>query len=294
MRVRITLLILAIFLGAISVILVIFYINNIRSSVEEDVEKVEVLVAVQNIPKETPVEVIIQNDYIITQPIPKKYLAGGVLTSLDSYKGYVVATPINEGEQITSTNFIKPEDLGLTFIIPGDMVAISIPVNDVIGVSNLINIGDKVNVIATFQPTQDELTVDSAETDTPLEDYDSESEESIETEEEVEPEEEILDLTGETICKEITKTLLWNVEILYIGTKTTIDQESTQDGEFMGSQPKSDESTKITTVTLAVTPEESEKLVFSEEMGTVWLALVPITGIEEEKTPGRTFDNIFK
>lgn len=293
MRIRIILLFLAIFLGAISVILVIFYINNIRSSVEEDVEKFEVLVAAQNIPKETSVEIIIKNDYIIIQRIPKKYLAGGVLTSLDSYKGYVVAAPINEGEQITSTNFVKPEDLGLTFIIPSDMVAISIPVNEVIGVSNLINIGDKVNVIATFQPTQDELAVDLAETGTPLEDYGSESEESIEIEE-AEPEEEILDLTEETIYKEITKILLWNVEVLYIGTRTAADQESTQDEEFMGSQSKSDESTKITTVTLAVTPEESEKLVFSEEMGTVWLALVPITGIEEEKTPGRTLDNIFK
>ena len=293
MKIRIILLFLAIFLGAISVILVIFYINNIRSSVEEDVEKVEVLVAAQNILKETSVEIIIKNDYIIIQRIPKKYLAGGVLTSLDSYKGYVVAAPINEGEQITSTNFVKPEDLGLTFIIPSDMVAISIPVNEVIGVSNLINIGDKVNVIATFQPTQDELAVDLAETGTPLEDYGSESEESIEIEE-AEPEEEILDLTEETIYKEITKILLWNVEVLYIGTRTAADQESTQDEEFMGSQSKSDESTKITTVTLAVTPEESEKLVFSEEMGTVWLALVPITGIEEEKTPGRTLDNIFK
>ena len=287
MKIRIILLVLAIFLGAISVILVIFYINNIRSSVEEDVEKIEVLVAAQNIPKETTVEVIIQNDYIIIQPIPKKYIASGVLTSLDSYKGYVVAAPINEGEQIILTNFIKPEDLGLTFIIPDEMVAISIPVNEVIGVSNLINIGDKVNVIATFQPTQDELTIDLAGTDTPLEDYGLESEESIETEEGAEFEEE-------TICKEITKILLWSVEVLYIGTRTTANQEPTQDGEFMGSQTKSDESTKITTVTLAVTPEESEKLVFSEEMGTVWLALVPVTGIDEEETPGRTLDNIFK
>ncbi|MBC8390296.1 MAG: hypothetical protein H8E13_19900, partial [Actinobacteria bacterium] len=150
-----------------------------------------------------------------------------------------------------------------------------------------INIGDKVNVIATFQPTQDELTIDLAGTDTPLEDYGLESEESIETEEGAEFEEE-------TICKEITKILLWSVEVLYIGTRTTANQEPTQDGEFMGSQTKSDESTKITTVTLAVTPEESEKLVFSEEMGTVWLALVPITGIDEEETPGRTLDNIFK
>jgi Flp pilus assembly protein CpaB len=47
-------------------------------------------------------------------------------------------------------------------------------------------------------------------------------------------------------------------------------------------------------VTLAVTPEQSEKLVFTEEMGSVWLALVSTEGIEKEDTAGQTYDNIFE
>ena len=78
MRLRIILLIIAIILGAVAVVAVIAYINNIRATVEEDVEKVEVLVAVQNIPKQTTVESIIENNAIVLQAVPRKYLANGV------------------------------------------------------------------------------------------------------------------------------------------------------------------------------------------------------------------------
>jgi len=266
MRLRIILLIIAIILGVVAVVAVISYISSIRTSVEEEVEKVEVLVAAQNIPKETPVETIIAADAVITEAIPRKYLADGVLTTLDNYEGYVTAAPVNKGEQITSTKFVKPEQIGLAFMIPGDMVAISIPVNEVIGVSNLINVGDKVNVIATFSPP---------------------GEEAAETAEETLAEEVVIE-------KEITKTLLWNVEVLYVGTRIVIVEEE-EAGEVLGGETKKEiKASDIRTVTLAVTPEDSEKLVFTEEMGSVWLALLPVDGIERIETPGRTLDNIFE
>ena len=266
MRLRIILLIVAIVLGVIAVVAVVSYISSIRTSVEEEVEKVEVLVAAQNIPKETPVETIIAADAVITEAIPRKYLADGVLTTLDNYEGYVTAAPVNKGEQITSTKFVKPEQIGLAFMIPGDMVAISIPVNEVIGVSNLINVGDKVNVIATFSPP---------------------GEEAAETAEETLAEEVVIE-------KEITKTLLWNVEVLYVGTRIVIVEEE-EAGEVLGGETKKEiKASDIRTVTLAVTPEDSEKLVFTEEMGSVWLALLPVDGIERIETPGRTLDNIFE
>ncbi|GAH34660.1 unnamed protein product, partial [marine sediment metagenome] len=87
MRLRIILLIVAIILGIGAVIGVISYITSIKTSVEEEVEKVEILVAAQNIPKETSVEIIISINMVDTQAIPRKYLADGVLTSLDNYKG---------------------------------------------------------------------------------------------------------------------------------------------------------------------------------------------------------------
>ena len=86
MRMRIVILIIAIILAVIAVVAVIGYISNIRASVEEEVEKIEVLIAAQNIPGETQVETIIADGSVITEAIPRKYLAEGVLTSLEDYK----------------------------------------------------------------------------------------------------------------------------------------------------------------------------------------------------------------
>jgi len=281
MRLRIVLLIVAIILGIVAVVAVIAYINNIRATVEEEVEKVEVLVAAQNIPKETPVEILITAEAVVLEAVPRKYLADGVLISLQDYEGYVVASPINKGEQITSTRFIKPEDLGMAFNIPDDMLAISIPINEIIGVSNLINVGDIVNIIATFKPSETQV-------------------EAIEERPEAE---EVLEVVGTApeaeeeipkIITEITKTLLWNVEVLYIGTRTIIIEEPDETVNVLGTgQTREEQSEDIRTITLAVTPEQSEKLVFTEEMGSVWLALLPVDGVEKEETTGQTYDNIF-
>jgi Flp pilus assembly protein CpaB len=280
MKLRIVLVIIAIIIAAGAVFGVITYINSIKASFEEGFETVEVLVAAQNIPKEIAVEDLISAGMVETKGIPRIYLAEGVLTSLDEYEGYVVAAPINEGEQITTTKFIRPEEIGLAFMVPDGMIAVSIPFNEIIGVSNLINVGDRVNVIATFFP-EEELSF-----------------ESLLPAEEEQPGEEIVN-TGtkevlEGVKKDTTKTLLWNIEVLYIGTRiATADETEGTGGIFGGQQETSTGSTEINTVTLAVTPEDSERLVFSEEVGSVWLALVPTDGIEEEETDGATLDNIF-
>lgn len=283
MKLRIILLFLAIIIAGGAVFGVITYVNSIRTSVDEGVEKVEVLVAAQNIPKETAVEDLISDGMVETGGIPRIYLAEGILTSLNDYAGYVVAVPINKGEQITTTNFIRPEEMGLAFIVPEGMIAVSVPVNEIIGVSNLINVGDRVNVIATFFP--DEVL----------------SIENLPAAEEEQPEEETAAGSTEEVSKGVeedtAKTLLWNVEVLYIGTRIqTAGEEEQTGGIFSGGERSvtSEQSYEINTVTLAVTPEDSERLVFSGELGSVWLALVPTDGIEEEETTGATLDNIFK
>jgi Flp pilus assembly protein CpaB len=283
MKLRIILLILAIIIAGGAVFGVITYINSITASYEEGVEEVEVLVAAQNIPKEVEVETLISAGMVEKEGIPRIYLAEGVLTSLDEYKGYVVAAPINKGEQITTTKFIKPEEIGLAFIVPDGMIAVSIPVDEIIGVSNLIDVGDRVNVIATFFPEK-ELSVGSLP--------------AVEEEQSEEGSAGSSSTKGVSamVEKDTTKTLLWNVEVLYIGTRVQVAGEEEQTGGiFGGGQSKTDErsSEEIKTVTLAVTPEDSEKLVFSEELGSIWLALVPTDGIEEEETTGSTLDNIF-
>ncbi len=279
MKLRIVVLLIAIILGVVAVVAVIGYINSIRAAVEEEVEKVEVLVAAENIPRDTAVDIILAAESVVLEAIPRKYIADGVLTSLENYRGFVVAAPINRGQQITATAFIRPEDIGLSFMVPGDMVAISIPVNEVKGVSNLINIGDFVNVIATFQPTEE------AELEDVLDRYFGEEELAEEILAEFEQEVGITDA--------ITRTLLWNVEVLYIGKRVVFRKTVETEGTLIESIQTEEDTEEIRTVTLALSPRDSEKMVFAEEMGLVWLALLPVEGIEEIETEGSTFKNIF-
>jgi pilus assembly protein CpaB len=285
MKIRIVLLFLAIIFGIAAVIGVMFYISNVRSSVEYATEKIDALVAVKDIPKEIPVEKLISDKFIEVRQVPRQYLVNGAIASLDSLKGYITIAAINKGEQITQNKFIKPSDISLSFIVPEGMLAVSIPVNEVKGVSNLINVGDKVNVIATFQPqnqqqgseSQTTASMDTSGGVAATTGYGGTSQGS-----------------QELIQKEITKTLLWNVQVLYVGVRVITDNGSSNSSGGLISSDNTKGTTEVKTVTLAVTPEQSEKLVFSGELGSVWLALVPLKGMEETETPGRTLENIFQ
>jgi len=96
------------------------------------------------------------------------------------------------------------------------------------------------------------------------------------------------------LITEITKTILWNVEVLYIGTRQIIIEEIKEPGSLFGTEQRREEQAEaIRRITLALTPEQLEKLVFTEQMGSVWLALFPVDGIEKEETTGQAYDNIF-
>src|SRR4030042_338621 len=158
MKVRILLMILAIVFGLAAVFGVMSYVNNLKANLEKEGEKVDVLVAIQDIIKDTPVEEIISKKLVEVQKIPRRYVVTGYMASLDIYQDYFVSNQISKGEQITPVKFIKPSDITFSFEVPKGMVAISIPFNEVVGVSNLLTVGDRVNVIATFQPDQQQDT----------------------------------------------------------------------------------------------------------------------------------------
>ena len=283
MKVRILLLVLAIIFGLAAVFGVMFYVNNLRATLEKEGEKVDVLVAIQDIIKDTSVEEIISKKLVEVKKIPLRYVVTGYMVSLDKYQGYFISSQISKGEQITPVKFIKPSDITFSFEIPKGMVAISIPFNEVVGVSNLLTVGDRVNVIATFQAEQQQ----QAQQQATLIDTSNQTAVTSGTKSNAAS-------NGEAaVVADTTKTVLWNIEILYIGAKVAINDVSSNNKGLLSSGSSGKEPVEIKTVTLAVTPEQAEKLVFSEELGTVWLALLPVGGVQETDTPGRTLDNIF-
>lgn len=280
MKTKILLLVLAIIFGLAAVFGVMFYVNNLRATLEKEGEKVDVLVATQDIIKDTTVEEIISKKLVEVKKIPRRYVVAGYMVSLDKYQDYFVSNQISKGEQITPVKFIKPSDITFSFEVPKGMVAISIPFNEVVGVSNLLTVGDRVNVIATFQPEQQQQAQQQATSGQTADTAGAQSNAASNGNE-------------GAVVTDTTKTILWNIEILYIGAKVIIDELSAKNTGLLSSSGSSEEPVEIKTVTLAVTPEQAEKLVFSEELGTVWLALLPVGGVEEAGTPGRTLDNVF-
>ena len=82
--------------------------------------------------------------------------------SADEVMGRGVIAPMVQNEPILSTKLASKEmGVGLPPIIPSGMRALSVRVNDVVGVAGYVLPGTRVDVIATVNPTQQQTDVTS-------------------------------------------------------------------------------------------------------------------------------------
>jgi len=312
MKIRIVLLILAVVFGIAAVFGVMIYLNNVRTSAEKENEMINVLVAVKTIPKDISAELLLSEKFIEKKQVPSKYIAEGALDSLDKFTGYITIEQISKGEQLTPLKLMKIEDVNLAFVVPDGLMAVSIPYDEIRGVSNYIKSGDKVSLIATFEPEKDNILLtkeglmsqilkDSQDTTTSQDTADTQDTASdngttgfgfFSLSDTAKKAEEIMG-DNEYVVYPLTKILLWNVQVLSIGVNV-ISAPQSRDAEESGASAAADSSGPdvFKTVTLAVSPEQAEKLIFAQELGKVWFALMPLKGINEQETPGRTYFNI--
>jgi pilus assembly protein CpaB len=82
-----------------------------------------------------------------------------------------------------------------------------------------------------------------------------------------------------------TQFLLQNVEVLALGQRVV-----STEGEGTSSIQRSNENYIFT---LALDPEDVEKLVFANSQGTLWFSLLPDDEQPEADTPGRSLPNAF-
>jgi Flp pilus assembly protein CpaB len=313
MKIRIVLLILAIVFGIAAVFGVMIYLNNVRASAEKENELVSVLVAAKTVPKDISAEMLISEKYVEIKQVPSKYIAEGAIRSLDKFDGYITIEQISKGEQLTPLKLMKIEDVNLAFVVPDGLMAVSVPYDEIRGVSNYVKSGDKVSLIATFEPGDDNVLLtkeglmnqilkDSQDSTTTSQDTTAEqgtnAAESttgfgfFSLSDTAKKAEEIMG-DNEYVIYPLTKILLWNVEVLSIGVNVVSAQQSSETAESSAAaNTKNTGPVVFKTVTLAVTPEQAEKLIFAQELGKVWFALMPLKGINEQDTPGRTYFNI--
>lgn len=150
-------LIIGIILGLITVFFLNRYITSINKAKEAEtsIAYSEVLVAEKLI----PAHIRITEDMVKLASLPTESVHPDALKSLEDVVGQISKAEIMSEEQILSSRVVF-EDIEpiLSYLIPEDMRAISLPINEVSGVGNNIHVGDRVDLLASYTMEEDGLT----------------------------------------------------------------------------------------------------------------------------------------
>jgi pilus assembly protein CpaB len=182
-----------------------------------------------------PVRTQVQPPMLAVKQVPADARHPKAFTSLEQVNGKVTNLPISTGEQVLSTKFFeRKEDSGLAFRVPPGKRALSVNVQEVVTVSGLVLPGDFVDVIVLFPGTGAE--------------------------------------------QDMASVVLQDVEVLAIaqslhGPATEPQRSGPLPGQSEPAKPAAQPNPAARTATLAVTPEQAQRLVLAETKGSIRLAL---------------------
>ncbi|MHB0979974.1 MAG: Flp pilus assembly protein CpaB [Thermoleophilia bacterium] len=253
--------------------LVWWYASSVRNEVEKGEGTVAVLVAGQDIPARTTGEAVVEKSLAEITDVPERLVAPGALTSEAGLQGRVFTVPVSKGQQILTAQLGTPEAESLAFRIKKGMRAVSLPLDRLRGVGGVLTAGDRVDVIVTF-------------------DFDDLNQALVGLSRILSPEEAkaLLDqgFNAEAGRSTITRTLLQQVEIMAIDNLGTAPT-----GPLGQAEGETTDAPAEPVVILMVSPADAERIVYAQEEGRVWLALVPSEDTVAVETPGRGIVNVY-
>lgn len=137
-------LLIAVVLGLAASYLVYSHLSRVEETYLVPVEQKPVVVAATTIPP----QVRISREMVRVEEMPVKYILSSSLAGLDDVVGSISKVEIVKGEQVAASRIFRGEkDDAFAYLVPDNMRAAAIPVNEVIAVGNLIQPGDRVDVL---------------------------------------------------------------------------------------------------------------------------------------------------
>lgn len=139
-------LIISVMLGLVTVFFLSYYINSIAK--ETIAPQAQVVVAYNTI----PAHVKITADMVKLNSVAADSIHPEAITSLDEVIGAVSKTEIIKDEQVMFSRVVTDgAGENLSYRIPENMRAITIPVSEISGVAGNIIIGDKIDILVTYE-----------------------------------------------------------------------------------------------------------------------------------------------
>jgi len=251
MNKKVTGIVIAIVLAAVGTISLVSYVRSAEERAQSGERLVEVYVVSENVPAGTPVSEL--SELVTVELVPAKVQATNSVQSLKGLEGQVASVELVAGEQLVNTRFIAPADFAsrdIGVIIPAGKVEITLQLEPQRAIGGLLQPGDTVAVIASFDAT--ELTASVVEVDG----------------EEV----AIPDSVASSVNGQVpSSTGLILHKVLVTAVQQSASRSGVSDGDVERSRLEEAPADDVF-ITLAVDPADAERLVFSQEFGYVWLA----------------------
>ncbi len=215
-------------------------------------ELVDVLVVTDDVAAGMSVEEVLTR--VRVEQVPAKVRAADALESLDLVNGLVTEISLKPGEQITASRFVAPDLLTRTRVaVPSGKVEVTVSLAPERAVGGALLPGDMVTVFASFDP------------------FDISAPPSLEDPNV--PETVVIDgmrLAGDGKTSNTTRLML-NAILVTIAEVEELVPELEETGESSSARIRTPAPTGNLLITLALDPDDAERVVFTAEHGRVWL-----------------------
>jgi|SoiMethySBSTD1v2_1073268.scaffolds.fasta_scaffold1150393_1 pilus assembly protein CpaB len=242
-RTRGVALVLALLLAVAATAAVFLYLSSVKKERRAPVaDSVQVIVSKQDIPTGTKLDSLISAGAFTTLEIPKEAIVAGAVTDLAQLRGRTTKTFLLQGEQITTARLEgSTQATGGVLGIPEGNQAVTIRLDPERVPGEVLQPGDHVSVYATYSGVQ---IIAGTKLGGLLAGKASAADAATTTE-----------------AGDFTVDLVPDVLVLRV---------SNQDQTGASTQPNDS-----VLVTLALLPADAQNVVFSQEKGAIWLALLP-------------------
>ncbi|NIA24149.1 MAG: Flp pilus assembly protein CpaB [Gammaproteobacteria bacterium] len=280
---RTLVLIVALLLAAVAAFALWQFMSNVQKEAEAKLEYRTVYRSIDLIAEGTEGSLVLSQERAVQDREETQFMPDNAIGSDEELRqvltGRVAAGPIS-GHQILTTDqwvALTAEIKPLAERIPEGRQAITISVDSVRGLNGFIEPGDRINVIVTLQSAISDFVQQSADSGIPL------------------TSEELAAIEEQVNAGLITRFVMQGVPVLAVGNEIRpekdIDKNVTVTTVAGEGEQAADQARGL--LTLEVTPEEAERLVFTFENGSVWLTLVPADFVPVP-TEGVTRETLFE
>jgi Flp pilus assembly protein CpaB len=230
----------AVVLAALAAGAVILYTNGVKEEAVSGGELTTVVVATQEIPANTPLNPLIAGGGFKELAVPVDAVVDGAVTSLDELKNRTTTSPLLANEQISAANLDTGEaPAGGALGISKGHLALTFRMNAPQGGFGYIQRGDNVSIFATYNGTS---IIPGSIEDVIAGNAPDENARRQE-------------------LPDFTATIIPSVRVLAV-QNPGVDEEGNPQGEDV-------------ILTLDLTPEDAQALVFASENALVWVGLLP-------------------